>query len=334
VKRTFIIAEVGVNHNADLKLAHALIDVAVQAGADAVKFQTAVPELVATGYAEKAKYQKNTTGAGESQLEMIRKLHFPLDVYPALQAYCTQRGIVFFSTAFDMVSLEFLEKLGQPYHKVPSGEITNLPYLRRIGQFGKPVFLSTGMANMEEIRAAMLVLQEAGTPRERITVLHCTTEYPAPMADVNLRAMRSMGETLGVQTGYSDHTVGIEVSIAAAALGAAAIEKHFTLDRNLAGPDHKASLEPDELRAMVDAIRNIDTALGDGVKMPTARELDNRTIARRSLVAARQIRAGEAFSDDNLVVKRPATGISPMRWDEVVGRRAPRDFAPDEMIEL
>jgi N,N'-diacetyllegionaminate synthase len=334
VKRTFIIAEVGVNHNADLTMARALVDVAVHAGADAVKFQTAVPELVATGYAEKATYQKKTTGPGESQLAMIRKLHFPLETYRGLQAYCAQRGITFFSTAFDMVSLEFLEQLGQPFHKVPSGEITNLPYLRRIGQFGKPVFLSTGMADIDEIRAALRVVEEAGTPRDRITVLHCTAEYPAPMADVNLRAMVAMRETLGVQTGYSDHTVGLEVAVAAAALGATAIEKHFTLDRDLPGPDHKASLEPNELAAMVKAIRNIDDALGDGVKAPSARELENRMIARRSLVASRQIRAGEVFSGDNLLVKRPATGISPMRWDEVVGRRAPRDFAPDELIEL
>jgi N,N'-diacetyllegionaminate synthase len=334
VNKTFIIAEVGVNHNADLMLAQALIDAAVQAGVDVVKFQTAVPELVATGYAEKAKYQKNTTGPGESQLNMIRKLHFPLETCAMLQAYCAQRGIAFFSTAFDMVSLEFLESLGQPYHKVPSGEITNLPYLRRIGQFGKPVFLSTGMADIDEIRAALRVLEDAGTPRDRITVLHCTTEYPARMVDVNLRAMVAMREILGVKTGYSDHTVGIEVAVAAAALGATAIEKHFTLDRNLPGPDHKASLEPDELGAMVKAIRNIDAALGDGVKTPSARELENRVIARRSLVASRQIRAGEVFGSDNLLVKRPATGISPMRWDEVVGRRAPRDFAPDELIEL
>ena len=334
MKRTFIIAEVGVNHNAELTLAHALIDVAVEAGADAVKFQTAVPELVATDYAEKAKYQKNATGPNELQLDMIRKLHFGLDTYPGLQTYCAQRGIDFFSTAFDIVSLEFLETLGQPYHKVPSGEITNLPYLRRIGEFGKPVFLSTGMADMDEIRAALRVLEEAGMPRDHITVLHCTTEYPAPMADVNLRAMVAMRETLSVAVGYSDHTIGIEVAVAAAALGATAIEKHFTLDRNLPGPDHKASLEPGELGAMVKAIRNIDAALGDGVKTPSARELENRMIARRSLVASRQIRAGEVFSGDNLLVKRPATGISPMRWDEVVGQRAPRDFAPDELIEL
>jgi N,N'-diacetyllegionaminate synthase len=331
---TFVIAEAGVNHNADLNLAYRLIDAAVSAGADAVKFQTAIPELVATGFAQKAGYQKETTAAGESQLEMIRKIHFPLETYKALKAHCDEKKIAFFSTAFDLTSLDFLENLGQPYHKVPSGEVTNLPYLRQMGRYGRPVILSTGMATMDEIEAALGVLEQAGTPRDRITVLHCTTEYPAPMADVNLRAMLTIRDAFNVKIGYSDHTMGIEVAIAAVALGATMIEKHFTLDRNLPGPDHKASLEPGEFKAMVGAIRNIEQALGDGIKRPGASEVKNKPIARKSLVAARAIRAGEIFSEANITAKRPGTGLSPMRWDDVLGRKAPRDFAADELIEL
>lgn len=331
---TFIIAEAGVNHNAELNLAYQLIDAAVLAGADAVKFQTAIPGLVATGFAQKASYQKDTTGAGESQLEMISKIHFPLGAYKPIKAYCDEKKIIFFSTAFDLVSLEYLENLGQPYHKIPSGEITNLPYLRQLARYGKPVFLSTGMSTLDEIEAALEVLEQAGTSRDRITVLHCNTEYPTPMADVNLRAMLTIRDAFGVAVGYSDHTAGIEVAIAAVALGATVIEKHFTLDRKLPGPDHKASLEPDELRAMVEAIRNIEQALGDGIKRPSASEAKNIPIARKSLVAARAIRAGECFSEMNLAVKRPGTGLSPMRWGEVLGRKALRDFAPDELIEL
>lgn len=332
--RTFIVAEVGVNHNADRVMAHQLIDAAIAAGADAIKFQTAIPELVATGFAQKATYQKQTSGADESQLEMIRKIHFPLDVYPGLKAACEEKGILFFSTAFDMTSLAFLQDLGQQLHKVPSGEITNLPYLRAMGSFGRPVILSTGMATMEEIAAALDVLEQAGTKRADITVLHCNTEYPTPMQDVNLHAMRTIADTFNVAVGYSDHTAGIEVSIAAVALGACMIEKHLTLDRNLPGPDHKASLEPGPFGDMVSAIRNIEVALGSTVKAPSPSELRNKPIARRSLVASRAIKAGEVFTADNVVAKRPGTGISPMRWDEVIGRAAPRDFESDEFINL
>lgn len=332
--RTFIIAEAGVNHNADLNLAHGLIDAAASAGVDAVKFQTAIPELVVTGHAQKAAYQKETSGADESQLEMIRKLLFPLDTHKDLKTYCEKRGVIFFSTAFDSVSLDFLEQLGQPYHKVPSGEITNLPYLRQVGSYSRPVILSTGMSTLGEIETALEALEQAGTARERITVLHCNTEYPTPMKDVNLRAMQTIRDAFGVSVGYSDHTQGIEVALAAVALGATMIEKHFTLDRKLPGPDHKASLEPEELRAMVSAIRNIEQALGDGIKRPSPSEAPNIGIVRRSLVAATAIRAGEVFSVANLTAKRPGSGLSPMRWDEVLGRKAPRDFFPDEMIEL
>ena len=332
--KTFIIAEAGVNHNADLGLARGLIDAAASAGADAVKFQTAIPELVVTRYAQKADYQKETSRADESQLEMIRKILFPLETHGKLKAYCEERGIIFFSTAFDPISLDFLEKLGQPYHKIPSGEITNLPYLRQVGGYRRPVILSTGMSTLGEIEAALEVLEQSGTGRERITVLHCNTEYPTPMTDVNLRAMQTIRDAFGVRVGYSDHTQGIEVALAAVALGATMIEKHFTLDRNLPGPDHKASLEPDELKAMVSAIRNIELAMGDGIKRPSSSEAKNLSIVRRSLVAAHAIRAGEVFSEANLTAKRPGTGLSPMRWDEVMGRKAPRDFLPDEVIEL
>jgi N,N'-diacetyllegionaminate synthase len=334
MSRTFIIAEVGVNHNANLDMALQLIDVTIAAGADAIKFQTAIPELVATGFAQKAGYQKKMSCADESQLEMIRKIHFPLEVYPVLKAACEQKGIMFFSTAFDMTSLAFLESLGQDLHKVPSGEITNLPYLRAIGSYGRPVILSTGMATMEEIVAALDVLEQEGTPRSRITVLHCNTEYPTPMQDVNLRAMCSIRDAFGVEVGYSDHTLGIEVPIAAVALGATVIEKHLTLDRNLPGPDHMASLEPDEFAAMVSGIRNIEQAIGDGIKRPSASESKNKPIARKSLTAAKQIRAGEQFTPENVTAKRPGTGVSPMRWDEVIGKVAARDFAADDLISL
>lgn len=332
--KVFIIAEAGVNHNARMDLALQLVDQAVEAGADAVKFQTAIPEMVATGAAHKAVYQQQTTGSGESQLDMIRKLLLPMGAFRDIAAYCSEKGIVFFSTAFDLVSLDYLESLHQPYHKIPSGEITNLPYLRQIGSYCKPIILSTGMATLGEIEAALEAIEQAGTSRSLVTVLHCTTEYPAPMIEVNLRAMVSMKAALGVEVGYSDHTQGIEVPIAAVALGARVIEKHFTLDRTFPGPDHQASLEPHELKAMVNAIRNIELALGDGVKSPSASELKNKPVARRSLVAIRPIGMGESFSADNVGAKRPGTGISPMRWDEVMGKPAPRDFTVDELIEL
>jgi N,N'-diacetyllegionaminate synthase len=330
---TFIVAEAGVNHNGSTEEALKMCDVARDAGCDAIKFQTFKAEAVVIASAGKADYQKSTTGAG-SQLEMIRALELPWPSFVALDAECRRLGITFLSTAFDLASLSSLEALGVPMHKIPSGEITNLPFLRQLGSYGKPVLLSTGMSTLGEIECAIDVLELAGTPRRKITVLHCNTEYPTPMEDVNLRAMISIRDAFGVSVGYSDHTKGNEAAVAAVALGAAVIEKHFTLDRGLPGPDHKASLEPAELRAMVHAIRNIERAMGDGIKRPSDSERKNTAVARRSLVAARAIAAGEEFGESNLAVKRPGTGLSPMRWDEVVGRKAPRAFAKDELIEI
>ena len=332
--KILIIAEAGVNHNGDLDLAHQLIDVAAQAGADMVKFQTFSADRLVTTHAGKAEYQIKATGADESQHAMIRRLELTRDMHVELIAHCHSRGIQFFSTGFDMESIDMLMELGLDRFKIPSGEINNLPYLRHIGRYGKPVILSTGMAILGEIESALDVLVRAGVPRNCITVLHCNTEYPTPMNDVNLRAMLSIRDAFGVAIGYSDHTSGIEVPIAAAALGATVIEKHFTLDRNLPGPDHAASLEPNELTAMVSAIRNIEAALGDGVKRPSISETKNKPIARKSLVAACTIRSGEIFSETNVATKRPGTGLSPMRWDEVLGRKAPRDFERDDLIEL
>lgn len=333
--KTLIIAEAGVNHNGDMALAKGLIAAAAQAGADLVKFQTFIAAKIISRSAPKAEYQKGATDPQESQQEMVRKLELTRENHLELIAECEKHGIGFFSTAFDKDSINLLEELGgSMIVKVPSGELTNLPYLRYLTRHGKQVLLSTGMANLGEIEAAINVVEQGGTPREKITVLHCTTEYPTPMEDVNLRAMVNIGKAFGVSIGYSDHTPGIEVPIAAVALGAAVIEKHFTLDRNLPGPDHRASLEPDELKAMVQGIRNIEKALGDGIKRPSPSELKNKPIARKSLVAARPIKTGELFSEDNLMAKRPGTGISPMHWDDVIGRTASRDFSEDELIEL
>lgn len=332
--RTLIIAEAGVNHNGDLTLARQLIDAAAEAGADLVKFQTFNADRLVTTSANKAEYQAQATDPVETQHAMLRRLELSRDMHESLIAHCKNRGIKFFSTGFDPESIDLLAGLGVDCFKVPSGEITNLPYLRHVGRYGKPVILSTGMATLAEIEAALAVLEQAGVSRDRVTVLHCHTEYPTAMVDVNLRAMRTISETFHVAVGYSDHTLGIEVPIAAVALGATVIEKHFTLDRTLPGPDHKASLEPHELKAMVAAIRNIEQALGDGIKRVSPSEVKNKAMARKSLVAACDIRTGEIFSDANLTVKRPGTGLSPMRWDDVVGRKAPHDFAPDELIEL
>lgn len=332
--RVLIIAEAGVNHNGDLGLARQLIDVAADAGADLVKFQTFSADRLVTRTAAKADYQTQAVGGEETQYQMLARLEINAGMHEALIAHCARRNIKFFSTGFDIESLDLLMSLGQDFFKVPSGEITNLPYLRHIGQFGKSVILSTGMATLGEIEAAIDVLEHAGTARSKITVLHCTTEYPTPMAEVNLRAMNSIGAAFGVAVGYSDHTRGIEVAIAAAALGASVIEKHFTLDRNLPGPDHQASLEPGELKAMISAIRNVEIALGDGIKRPTLSEFRNRPVARKSLVARVAIKQGEVFSAENLAVKRPGNGVSPMRWDEVLGRAARRNFTADELIEL
>lgn len=331
---TLVIAEAGVNHNGDIEIAKRLIDVASEAGADLVKFQTFSADRLVAANAPKAEYQQLSTGTQESQHEMIRKLELTREMHDVLIGHCVKRGIRFFSTAFDLESLDLLVELGMDRFKVPSGEITNLPYLRRMGSFGKPVILSTGMSTMADIEAALVVLERAGTPRSRITVLHCNTEYPTPMHDVNLRAMLSIRDAFGVAIGYSDHTRGIEVPIAAVALGASVIEKHFTLDRRMTGPDHAASLEPAELTAMVTAIRNIESAMsGDGIKQPSASETKNLAVVRKSIVAARPIRAGEILSEQNLRAKRPGTGLSPMLWDEIVGTAASRDYDVDESIE-
>ena len=331
---TLVIAEAGVNHNGDPALGRRLIEVAARAGADLVKFQTFSADRLTTAAAAAADYQTRNTGSVEPQQAMLRRLELSREMHEDLMHHCRDCGIGFFSTAFDCESVDFLAQLGLDRFKIPSGEITNLPYLRHIGRYRKPVILSTGMATMGEIDSALEVLEAAGTGRQQVTVLHCTTEYPAPMAEVNLRAMLTIRDALGVAVGYSDHTQGIEVAIAAVALGATVIEKHFTLDRSLPGPDHRASLEPAELAAMVAAIRNIECALGNGIKEVGASEARNRPVARKSIVAARAIRAGEAFDAANLTTKRPGTGISPMRWDEVIGCRARRDFAQDEFIEL
>lgn len=328
-----IIAEAGVNHNGDIELARRLVDVAAEAGADLVKFQTFDADRLVGRDAGKAPYQEVGTGSGETQHQMLRRLELSVAMHEQLIAHCGRRGIGFFSTGFDIESVELLVRLGQQMIKIPSGEITNLPYLRRVGALGRDVILSTGMASLAEVGQALAALEAAGTPLARICVLHCTSEYPAPFESVNLRAMPAMGARFGVRFGYSDHTRGIEVATAAVALGASVIEKHFTLDRTLPGPDHQASLEPAELAAMVAAIRNIESALGDGEKRPMAGELQVKPYARKSLVASRNIRKGEAFGPDNLATRRPGTGISPMRWDEIVGLAAPRDFSAGELIE-
>ncbi len=330
--RTVIIAEAGVNHNGDIELARQLIDAAAAAGADFVKFQTFNADRQVTRSAKKADYQAQVTDSTESQHDMLRRLELTEAMHHELIAHCATRNIGFFSTGFDIESVDLLASLGQDLFKIPSGEITNLPYLRHIGQLGKPLILSTGMATMGEIEAAIDMLEKAGTPRAKLTVLHCTSEYPTPMSDVNLRAMQSIQSAFGVAVGYSDHTRGIEVAIAAVAMGATVIEKHFTIDRKLPGPDHQASLEPAEVSAMVSAIRNIEVALGDGIKRLTPSEANNRQVVRKSLVASRAIKAGEKFTAENLTAKRPGTGVSPMRWDEVMGKRALRDFAADELI--
>lgn len=332
--KVLIIAEAGVNHNGDMGLARRLIGVAKEAGADIVKFQTFSADRLVTKNAAKADYQLENTGSGDSQHEMLRRLELSPDMHDELIAEAAARGIEFMSTAFDEESVNLLASKALKRFKVPSGEITNLTYLRRLASVADEVIISTGMATLGEIGAAISVFEAAGVGRDRITVLHCTTEYPAPMADVNLRAMQTIANEFGVRVGYSDHTEGIEVAIAAVALGATVIEKHFTLDRTLPGPDHKASLEPDQLAAMVTAIRNIEQAMGDGVKGPSPTEARNLPIVRKSLVAIRPIQAGESFSTQNIGAKRPGTGISPMRLDDVIGKPAPRNFAPDELIEL
>jgi len=330
--KTFIIAEAGVNHNGSLELAKKLVDVAADASADAVKFQTFKTEKLVTKNAPKAPYQKQITNEYETQFKMIKKLELDLAAHKELYDYCSYKKIQFLSSPFDTMSIDLLNSLGVEIFKIPSCEITNLPYLRRIGSLKKPVLLSTGMADLSEIGKALEVLEKATIPKNRITVLHCNTEYPTPMEDVNLNAMLSIKKAFKVKVGYSDHTLGIDVPIAAVAMGATVIEKHFTLNKNMEGPDHKASLEPHELKAMVQAIRNIEKAFGNGIKKPSSSELKNKPIARKSIVAAADIRKGEIFTEENITVKRPGTGVSPMRWDEVIGQCASNDYKQDDLI--
>jgi len=328
----FIIAEAGVNHNGSVDLAKQLIDVAVDSGADAVKFQTFKAENLVSKNAQKADYQKQTTDASESQFDMIKKLELDVDTHKELIAYCQEKDIMFLSTPFDHESIDLLSGLGLQIFKIPSGEITNLPYLRHIGSLGKRVVLSTGISNLGEVKDALNILINAGTSKDNITVLHANTMYPTPMEDVNLNAMLTIQREFGVDIGYSDHTLGIEVDIAAVAMGASIIEKHFTLDNAMEGPDHKASLEPEELKAMVSAIRNIEKALGSNEKILSPSEEVNINIARKSIVASRPVRKGELLSADNITTKRPGTGLSPMKWDEIVGTIASKAYQSDELI--
>ena len=332
--KTIIIAEAGVNHNGSMESAKKLVDVAADAGADYVKFQTFKADTLVTQSAEKAEYQKIITDKSESQFEMIKKLELDKSAHDELIKHCEEKGIRFLSTAFDHDSIELLAYLNIPLYKIPSGEITNLPYLRHIGRMGKPIILSTGMSTLEEVQKALNVLLESGVEKEKITILHCNTEYPTPMEDVNLKAMLTIREELGVNIGYSDHTLGIEVPIAAVAMGATVIEKHFTLDRTLTGPDHAASLEPHELKSMVTAIRNIKKAMGDGIKKPSPSETRNIPIARKSIVAKKPIKKGERYSEENITVKRPGTGISPIEWDNIINQKSIKDFIIDDLIEV
>jgi len=333
-KSTIIIAEAGVNHNGSMESAKKLVDVAADAGADYVKFQTFKADTLVTQSAEKAEYQKILTDKSESQFEMIKKLELDKSAHDELIKHCEEKGIRFLSAAFDHDSIELLADLNIPLYKIPSGEITNLPYLRHIGRMGKPIILSTGMSTLEEVQKALNVLLESGVEKEKITILHCNTEYPTPMEDVNLKAMLTIREELGVNIGYSDHTLGIEVPIAAVAMGATVIEKHFTLDRTLTGPDHAASLEPHELKSMVTAIRNIKKAMGDGIKKPSPSETRNIPIARKSIVAKKPIKKGERYSEENITVKRPGTGISPIEWDNIINQKSIKDFIIDDLIEV
>ena len=332
--RVMIIAEAGVNHNGSLALALQLIDAAVHAGADAVKFQTFEASKLVSAQAQKADYQISTTGAAESQFEMLKKLELSPADHHAIVRHCLNKKIQFLSTPFDLDSMDLLSSLGMSTFKIPSGEITNLPYLRKVGGLAKEVILSTGMANLGEVEAALTHLTQAGLSREQITVLHATTEYPCPPDEVNLRAMHTMRDAFQVKVGYSDHTEGIAIALAAVALGAVVIEKHITLSKTMPGPDHRASIEPHELQALVKGVREISSALGNGIKVASRSEIKNRVVARKSIVAAVKIQAGEQFSAQNLTVKRPGDGISPMRWDDVIGQTARQDYAPDDQIQF
>ena len=329
---TTIIAEVGINHNGSIALAKKLIDSAVEAGVDLVKFQTFKAEELVTQSADKAEYQKKLTHKDESQFEMIKNLELDRVAHEELIQYCLKKGTQFLSTAFDHNSIDLLNELNISLYKIPSGEITNLPYLQHIGRMSKPVLMSTGMATLEEVRTALNILIKSGTKKRNITILHCNTEYPTPIEDVNLKAMLTIKESLGVRVGYSDHTRGIEVPIAAVAMGAVVIEKHLTLDRAMIGPDHGSSLEPDELQAMVIAIRNVEKAMGDGKKKPSPSELKNIPIVRKSIVAKKKIKKGEKFSVSNLTIKRPGGGVSPMKWEEIIGQFSKQTYNIDELV--
>lgn len=331
MSKVFVIAEAGVNHNGSMEIAKKLVDAAAESGADAVKFQTFKAESLASKTAPKAEYQLEMTDKAETQYGMLKKLELTRQMHEGLMEYCKKKEIMFLSTPFDPDSIKMLADLGLPMFKIPSGEVTNLPYLRKIASYNKKIILSTGMSSMDEVKAAVKVLKDGGA--DDITLLHCNTQYPTPASDANLMAMAKMREELGLPVGYSDHTQGIEIPIAAAALGAAVIEKHFTLDRNMEGPDHKASLVPHELKQMVEGIRKIELALGDGIKRVSESEKANVDIARKSIVAARSIKKGEKLTEENLAVKRPGSGISPMRWDDVIGKTADSDYEPDGMIE-
>lgn len=332
MNKVFIIAEAGVNHNGSVNLAMELVDIAVDAGADAIKFQTFKANKLLTNHAHKAEYQLANTSKNETQFEMLRKLELDENSHLKLLEYCKKKKIMFLSTPFDSESIDFLNSIEMKIFKIPSGEITNLPYLKHIGSLDKKLILSTGMSNLAEVRDALTILEQAGTPKEKITLLHATTEYPCPFEDVNLLAMLTMKKEFGISVGYSDHTSGVEVAIAAAALGASVIEKHFTIDRKMEGPDHKASLEPRELKYMIACIRNISSSLGDGVKKPSNSELKNMSVARKSIVAASSIKIGEVFNEKNLTVKRPALGLSPMKWNELIGKLAQKDYKADDLI--
>ena len=331
-KKVFIIAEAGVNHNGSIVIAKKLIDVASNAGADAVKFQTFKAESLATKNAKKAMYQKKTTNNNESQLDMLKKLEMNIEMHKKLISYCKKKKIIFLSSPFDHESIELLKNLGLEILKIPSGEVTNLPYLKHIGKLNKKIILSTGMSNIYEVKNAFKILLDSGTKKKNITILHANTEYPTSMEDVSLRAMVTMGKELNVNFGYSDHTLGVEVDIAAVAMGAKCIEKHFTLDSKMKGPDHKASLEPDQLKVMIKSIRNIEKALGNGIKKPSSSELANIKIVRKSIVAKTKIERGEILNEKNIAVKRPGTGISPMKWDDVLGVKAKKKYNEDELI--
>ncbi len=331
---TLIIAEAGVNHNGSLDLAFELVEAAAQSGADIVKFQSFRAENLVTSTAPKALYQKESTGHTESQFHMLKNLELEIDHHYKLIEHCNKYNIEFLSTAFDSAGIDFLSSLELFRWKIPSGEVTNIPYLRQIARNPKPIILSTGMCNISEVESAVNVLEYGGIERNHITILHCTTDYPASCCDVNLRAMNSLSTALGVSVGYSDHTLGIAVPIASVALGATVVEKHLTLDCSMHGPDHKASLEPSEFQSMVSSIRDIEKALGDGIKRPTEAEMINIPIVRKSIVAAKRIFNGDLFTNENLTAKRPGTGLSPLRWDDIIGRRSTRDYSIDEMIEL